>query len=113
MNLKELPLEEAIDACIEEENVYMVIKMTPDLSVSELWGADAFVIDTEEPEPEPKTKPKPEPKPKKKKEPEGTKLDHGKIVALFKANWSLAKIADEMGTSASAISYHLKKDGLI
>ena len=39
-------------------------------------------------------------------------LDHGKIIALSKAGWTPAKIADELGTTAGVISstlYRLKK----
>jgi hypothetical protein len=39
-------------------------------------------------------------------------LDTGKIGALYKANWSMAKIADEMGVTPGTIFYHLKKMGL-
>lgn len=35
-------------------------------------------------------------------------LDDGKILALRRAGWSLAKIAEEMGVSQGTISNHLK-----
>lgn len=40
-------------------------------------------------------------------------LDHGKIVALYKAGWSIKAIADEMGSVDGTIRYHLQKEGLI
>ena len=40
-------------------------------------------------------------------------LDHGKICALYKANWSIKAIADEMDSNDATIRYHLKKEGLI
>lgn len=49
----------------------------------------------------------PEPKkrgPKPKKRPP---LDHGKIMALHKGNWPVAKIADEMGCSEQAVRNHI------
>lgn len=35
-------------------------------------------------------------------------LDDGKILALRRAGWTIAKIADEMGVSQGTISKHLK-----
>ena len=40
-------------------------------------------------------------------------LDHGKICALYKANWSIKAIAEEMDSNDATIRYHLKKEGLI
>ena len=59
---------------------------------------------------------KPGPKPKKK-----PPLDHGKIIALHKGKWPVAKIADEMGCSEQAVRNHIaqetaqeeKKDGAL
>lgn len=41
-----------------------------------------------------------------KKQNNRTKLDIGKIGALLRAGWSMAKIADEMGVSAQTIANH-------
>lgn len=74
--------------------------------------------------PEVKEAPKPEPKkeaPKKsdaaskQQKPKGREpmeLDDGKIGALYKAGWSLAAIADEMGVSRTAVNARLKKLGI-
>lgn len=35
------------------------------------------------------------------------RLDHGKIMALHKGNWPVAKIADEMGCSEQAVRNHI------
>lgn len=35
------------------------------------------------------------------------KLDHGKIMALHKGKWPVAKIADEMGCSERAVRNHI------
>ena len=39
------------------------------------------------------------------------KLDDGKILALRKAGWTYAKIADEMGCSIQTVVNHLSKGG--
>lgn len=59
MNLKAISLREAIDAVIEEETVYMLVRMEQDTSVIDLYGADGYVVMREEPEPEPVPEPKP------------------------------------------------------
>ena len=41
------------------------------------------------------------------------KVDHGKICALYKANWSIKAIADELGCNQATVRYRLKKEGLI
>lgn len=41
-----------------------------------------------------------------KKQNNRTKLDIGKIGALLRAGWSMAKIADEMGVSSQTIANH-------
>ena len=48
---------------------------------------------------------KPSPKPKKKQP-----LDHGKIMALHKGKWPVAKIADEMGCSEQAVRNHIAQE---
>ena len=127
MNLKVIPLREAVEACVEDEPVYMIIKMDTDLSVMDLFGATAYAIDVDESRDEQfqeildsvdERKPMPSKSVKKKSKtsdctkPIGKKLDHGKICALFKAGWPPVKIADEMGCSPSTVTYHLQKEGL-
>lgn len=53
--------------------------------------------------------PEPEEEPKEKK-----KVDHDRIVALYRANppRSVAWIADDVGCSAQTVINHLKKEGL-
>ena len=127
MNLKVIPLREAVEACVEDEPVYMIVKMETDLSVMDLHGATAYAIDVDESKDEQfqkildsvdERKPMPSKSVKKKSKtsdgtkPAGKKLDHGKICALFKAGWPPVKIADEMGCSPSTVTYHLQKEGL-
>lgn len=45
----------------------------------------------------------------KKKQTGRKKLDHGKIMALHRAGWSNAKIAEEMGTTKGTISVTISK----
>ena len=127
MNLKVIPLREAVEACVEDEPVYMIVKMDTDLSVMDLHGATAYAIDVDESRDEQfqkildsvdERKPMPSKNVKKKSKtsdctkPAVKKLDHGKICALFKAGWPPVKIADEMGCSPSTVTYHLQKEGL-
>lgn len=76
----------------------------------------AIVTEAQPPAPEPEPEPEPEPKkkPEKKKAKTGPKrkpIDVGKIGALWKAGWSVAKIADEMRVSEQTIRNYLKKMG--
>lgn len=67
-------------------------------------------------QPEPEAEPKKRAAAPKTKEPKKTVkrgLDHGKICALYKANWSIKAIAEEMDSNDATIRYHLKKEGLI
>lgn len=120
MKLLGVSLREAIDAVIEEETVYMLVRMEQDTSVMDLYGADGYAVMKEEPETEPVPEPKPakqtkQPKQKKqiwepKQDP--ARIDHGKIVALYKAQWSIRKISDEIGCSQQTVINHLKKEGV-
>ena len=60
-------------------------------------------------EPEPEMEPEPEQEPKEKK-----KVDHDRIVALYRANppRSVAWIADDVGCSFQTVINHLKKERL-
>lgn len=48
--------------------------------------------------------------PPSKEEKKGRVVDRGKVLALHKARWSNAKIADEMGCSVSNISRIIKEE---
>lgn len=37
------------------------------------------------------------------------KVDVGKVIALYKAGWTLPQIADEIGCVQSVVSYHVNK----
>ena len=64
-------------------------------------------VPEEEPEPEPVEVSKPEPVKRER-------VDHDRIVALYKANppRSVAWIAGDVGCSAQTVINHLKKEGL-
>lgn len=79
-------------------------------SLAEFLGADDYEIIEPEKEEAPELIPTEEEPPKKKKFP--APVDHGKIVALYKAGWTLTAIADEMRCSQQTVSNHLKKEGL-
>lgn len=67
----------------------------------------------EEPKEEPKEEePAKEPKPKKTKKERKSSVDSGKIGALRKAGWPIAKIADEMQITDQTVRNHLKKLGI-
>ena len=81
------------------------------------------IPNTLHPKAEPKPAPKKEPKkvepvklkaPKESKPaPNKKKLDDGKMLALRKAGWTYAKIADEMGCTEQTVSNHLKETRLV
>lgn len=75
------------------------------------------ILDKGEEDPEPvqeEKKPDPKPEPKQKEPAKKTKkaLDVGKMVACYKAGWSMAKIADELGCTPQTVSNNLKKAGV-
>ena len=49
----------------------------------------------------------------KKAGPKKKPFDTGKAVACYNAGWSIAKIADELGTSDPTVRKHLKDAGAI
>lgn len=63
------------------------------------------------PEPE-KQKPEAQKPAAAKKQQTKKTFDTGKKLALLKAGWSIAKIADEMGVSEPTIYNHMKKEGI-
>lgn len=95
--LKEITLNQAIDACTKERAVYKLTPVTMDDTIRELTKA-RFIIEeaTEKPQ-------------KAKKEP-GRKIDHGKIMALHKAKWTPSRIAEEIGCSLQTVINHIKQE---
>ena len=125
MKLKQITLHDAIQ-CAGDGNVYIMIRLTDDTPVEQLRQADGyFVEESEETAPAPvpaqveEIKPagefthedqwKEEDKPTQKK----GKYDVGKICALRRASWSVAKIADEIGCSEQTVRNILKREGMV
>ena len=63
----------------------------------------------EDADPSPVPKPKPALKPKISKNDGMPKIDHPKIVTLWKAGWSVKKIAGEFSCAEQTIRNHLQK----
>lgn len=104
MSYKEIDLRKAIEAVVNDEAVYMLVRMETTMTVNDLSAGEAFVVqDRVDPKLQKSVWPP-------KKEP--TKIDHNKICALYKAKWSIQKISDEMGCSYQTVVNHLDKEGL-
>ena len=110
MSYKEIDIRKAVDAVAEGLTVYVLHKLEKDATVMYLHDSEGFLIKTEpvQNRVEPKLQEKQIWPPKK----EPAKIDHNKICALYKAKWTIAKIADEMGCSQQTVINHLKKEGL-
>jgi AraC-like DNA-binding protein len=125
MKLKQITLHDAIQ-CAGDGNVYIMIRLTDDTPVEQLRQADGYFVEEE-------AEPAPAPVPAKVKEiqPAGEfthedqwteedkptqkkgKYDTGKICALRRASWSVAKIADEIGCSEPTVRKILKQEGMV
>ena len=120
--------EEVLKEIIEGNAVYMLIKLREDTMLEEIIEAEAFVkleqeiIEDESPE-EPEQKQnedeamqeeqeKPAKGKKAKTVERSNAVDHGKIVACYRAGRSIAWIADEIGCTYQTVINHLKKEGL-
>ena len=101
---KSCSLNEAITHIKEDRRAFMLTEIIHETTVGELLDADGFMY-LAPADPEPK---KPAQAPKKAAPKPG--IDHGKIMALHKAGWSTAAIADEMGCSGQTVLNHLAKE---
>ena len=117
--LKQIALVDAVKRVINGHRVYIMFEIDPQTTIEDLGFADGFLIEEEDPQPEakpepehkPKTEPKVKTKPKaepKKSGPSG--IDHGKLIALHKAGWSIEKIADEMGCTTTTVRNHIRQE---
>lgn len=68
-----------------------------------------MIPDETDPVPVPDADPKADPKPKPAKNDGMPKIDHAKIVTLWKAGWSVKKIAGEFSCVEQTIRNHLQK----
>ena len=109
--LKQIALVDAVKRVINGHRVFMMMEIDPHTTIEDLSFSDGFIVIEEDPQPEPKTKPEPKAKPKaepKKSGPAG--IDHGKLIALHKAGWSIEKIADEMGCTTTTVRNHIRQE---
>ena len=109
--LKQIALVDAVKRVINGHRVFMMMEIDPHTTIEDLSFSDGFIVIEEDPQPEPKTKTEPKAKPKaepKKGGPAG--IDHGKLIALHKAGWPTAKIADELGCSSQTVLNHIKQE---
>ena len=115
--LKQIALVDAVKRVINGHRVFMMMEIDPHTTIEDLSFSDGFIVIEEDPQPE--AKPEPEPKPKaqpktkpkaepKKSGPSG--IDHGKLIALHKAGWSIEKIADEMGCTTTTVRNHIRQE---
>ena len=86
-----------IEAEEETQESYPAAEVEPIHPVGSFTWEDQWAEETEQPTEKPKTK---------------SKIDVGKICALYRASWSVAKIADEMGCSQPSVRTVLKREGL-
>ena len=113
--LKQIALVDAVKRVINGHRVYMMFEIDPKTTIEDLGFVDGFLIEEEDPQPEPKPEPKEyktkiEPKTKPKTEPKKSGVDHGKLIALWKAKWSIEKIADEMGCTTTTVRNHIRQE---
>ena len=125
MKLKQITLHDAIQ-CAGDGNVYIMIRLTDDTPVEQLRQADGYFVEESEeltPAPVPAKVEEIKPagdfthedqweetdKPVQKK----GKYDTGKICALRRASWTVAKIADEIGCSEQTVRNILKREGMV
>lgn len=95
--LKEITLNQAIDACTKERAVYKLTPVTMDDTIRELTKARFIIEEAAE-------------KPQKTQKEPGRKIDHGKIMALHKAKWTPSRIAEEIGCSLQTVINHIKQE---
>lgn len=99
---------------LDSGEVYYLIKMSENDTLGVLRSACAegrVVTSYAEWQPKPTTEPVAG-KPKATPERKASAIDHGRIVALFKAGWSVPKIADDVGCSLPTVRAHLTQEGL-
>lgn len=114
--MKRITRDQAIDTVVRGGvDVYMITLITSKTTLEEISTADGYfsLEEKEEPEEDPKKDPKTDPEVKtvkvKEEKPRrnAKKIDHGKILALYKAGWSVAEIADEIGCSMQTVYNYL------
>ena len=108
--LKQIALVDAVKRVINGHRVYIMFEIDPQTTIEDLGFADGFLIEEEDPQPEAKPEPEHKPKTESKKKGGPAGIDHGKLIALHKAGWPTAKIADELGCSSQTVLNHIKQE---
>ena len=130
MKLKQITLHDAIQCAGDDNNVYIMIRLTDDTPVEQLRQADGYFVEESE-----ELAPAPVPAQVEEIKPAGPftcadqwaeeqlsqepttqkkgKYDVGKICALRRASWTVAKIADEIGCSEQTVRNILKREGMV
>ena len=111
-NIKFVSIADAIQAAANGARAFILTEMDEDTPVSILADADAFAV-VENPDPEekpPAPKPAVKPAAEKPKPKAAPKVDHGRILALYKAGWTIPRIADDVGCSQQTVYNHIKTE---
>lgn len=110
--LKEITIAEAIQKATSPlNNVYMVVQISHDTTIEQLEKAACFLeLDQSAQAKTTETPQKAEKSPKSGEKLEPLKIDHGKIIALHKAAWSVKKIAEEMDISEQTVRNHIARE---
>ena len=108
--LKQIALVDAVKRVINGHRVYIMFEIDPQTTIEDLGFADGFLIEEEDPQPEPKPEPEAKTKPAQPKQAKKPGIDHGKLIALWRAKWSIEKIADEMGCTTTTVRNHIRQE---
>ena len=121
--IKFLAMADVPKAVMDHKQTYMIIEINEFTTLGELADADGFMTVEKKEDQKPKPKPDPVPDPEEddldeeddfEEEPEpaktkGSRVDHGKLMALHKAKWTPKQIADELGCSVQTVLNHINK----
>ena len=128
MKLERLEKQQAVNVMMDGGTVFMMTELTEATPIGRVEQAEAFVMiaDDEEEDPEDdqapevrhetiSTEPEEEAEEPTSEEPsdkDSSKVDHGKICALYKAGWKTSSIAVDVECSLPTVTNHLKKEGI-
>lgn len=109
---KEINTFEMFEEVLREGKSYMLMEVTPGTTIEQMTLAHAFVKKVEEEEQETnkiekavdRTVPETPEKPK-------TRIDVGKLGALYRAGWEPKKIAEDLGYSTQTVRNYIAKLG--
>lgn len=133
--LKQIKRSEVLDTLDQNKEVYMLVPVLPDTTVSELLEIETFFADIEDeeeteedeqpdeddeeiagdPEEEDETEDETDETEDEAVPAEDTKPSavHQKIVNMYLAGRTIKYIAQELDKSPGTVHYHLRKDGLV